>query len=521
MLAKLFRLTWLVLGMTCAAFSVAAQEIELRSPDETIMLRGQLVEFDGENYTISTTLGTLIVKASLLECFGDDCPYIKPPASIFTVSGSRSMGDALIPDLLNAYGESLDARISAVKDGRANTIIMTDNEEDDLAKVSVVPSSSSEGLADLLQGESLVALSTRPTRRRETQAFATSGLGNIRSPEQERVVALDGLLIVTSPDNPVRAISELNAALVFSGTITNWSELGGRDAPINVYTRSADSGTTEVFNAIIMRPQGVAIRRDAVVLASDNEMADIVSKDANGIGFTSFINQDDAKALAIEGVCGLQTPPSEFTIKTEEYPLTRRLFAYTVNQEDLPIHVGGFLDFTSSDKAQEIVGKAGFVNQAITAAGVDEQGLRFASAIVANRSAFTVPELQEMTRQMLSSDRLSVTFRFETGSSILDTRAQDDLQRLADILNEDASRGKIVQLMGFTDSVGDPILNKQLSLRRANQVRGALLALDPTLAQTVRFETLGYGEISPLGCNETLAGRLINRRVEVWVREDT
>lgn len=520
MLAKLLNPKNLFVAAMLMAPSLHAETIELISKDNTIRIKGELVNFDGEKYTIRTSLGTLAVNASQLNCVGEACPYIKPPTAEFTVSGSKSMSDLLVPKLLEAYSKDLDATFKAEIDQNDKLVVVTDAENDDIAKVRIVSSTSSSGLVDLLQGDSAIALSTRVPRRREIDAFEKSGLGLIKSSEQETVVALDGLLIVTSPDNPIRAISEVNAALIFSGSITNWSQLGGPDAPINVYVRGDESGTTEVFNTIIMRPQALQIRPDATIVDSDEAISGAVAADPNGIGFTSFVHQAGAKALAIEGVCGLQTPPSEFTIKTEEYPLTRRLFLYKTAQE-APVHLKGFIDFVSSDAAQSAIGDAGFVNQLVTSSSVNSQGLRFASAIVANRNARAVPELQDMVRQMLSSERLSTTFRFTTGSASLDNRAQVDIRRLSALLSSDAYVNKTVQLVGFTDSVGDPLLNKQLSERRAQQVFDALLSFNPDLTQRVTFEPIGYGEISPLGCNETAAGRLVNRRVEVWVQDKT
>lgn len=502
-----------------APTAVLAQSVELVSPDQSVRITGQLVNFDGKNYVINTSLGELTFAASAVTCNGEACPYIKPPTSEFAISGSKSLSEILIPALINSYSNQLDSRISVgdVDDGKLFTI--TDNDEDALAKIEIYPSNSSTGLSELLQGDSSIALATRPARARETRAFEASNLGNVRQDQQEHVVALDGLLIITSPDNPVRAISQENAALVFGGEINNWRELGGPDAPINVYSRPIETGTGEQFDFLLLRPQGFSLRGDAKETDSDAEISRAVAADPFAIGFTSFVHQENAKPLAIEGVCGLQIPATEFSIKTEEYPLTRRLYAYTAERDD-PHHVKGFLEFAKSNAAQAAVRQSGFIDHSISTASVDTQGLRFASAIVANRNANGLPELQRMVTDMLSSDRLSTTFRFLTGSSRLDTRATADIVRLAEELHRAQNAGKIVQLIGFTDSIGDPVLNKQLSEQRALQIRDALLEASPTLEDKVKFSVAGYGEVSPLGCNETNQGRRINRRVEVWLKED-
>jgi len=509
----------LALLTVLAPIAATAQSIELVSPDQSVRITGELVNFDGANYIISTSLGELTFAASAVQCIGDACPYIKPPTSEFAISGSKSLSEMLIPALINSYANQLDSRIGVgeIDDGQLFTI--TDSEDDALAKIEIYPSNSSTGLSELLQGDSSIALATRPARARETRAFEASNLGDVRQDQQEHVLALDGLLIITSPDNPVRAISQENAALVFGGEINNWSELGGPDAPIKVYTRPIETGTGEQFDFLLLRSQGLSLRGDATEIGSDDEISRVVAADPFGIGFTSFAHVKNAKPLAIEGVCGLQIPATEFAIKTEEYPLTRRLFAYSAERDD-PHHVKEFLNFAKSNFAQDAVQKAGFINHSISTASVDTQGLRFASAIIANRNASSLPELKRMVADMLSSDRLSTTFRFLTGSSNLDTRATADIVRLAEELQLPQHAGKVVQLIGFTDSIGDPLLNKQLSERRAFQIRDALLEANSTLEDHVKFTVAGYGEVSPLGCNETNQGRLINRRVEVWLKED-
>ncbi|MDX8352458.1 phosphate ABC transporter substrate-binding/OmpA family protein [Cognatiyoonia sp. IB215182] len=509
-------------AMSLLATSVWAQDVRLTALDGDVTISGELLAFDGNSYTISTVLGRLELDASMVRCDGEACPAVTAQISEFRISGSPTLGKDLIPGLLSAYGSSkIDAFASVTQsNGQRGAVSyeVMDIAGDKIAAVDIGVSNTTDGLADLLQGEAMIALASRPARNREARAFEEAGFGDIRAPQNEHIVALDGLLLVTSPDNPVRAITEQNAALAFAGRITNWAELGGRDAPINIYVRDTDSGIREVFDNLLMRPNGLQIGRNVTLIQSDEVLSQVVANDPNGLGFTNFADGEGAKALAIEGVCGLQTPPNAFTIKTEEYPLTRLLYMYTAD-ERLPVHAKGMLDYALSEDAQALISDAGFIDQTIRQASVDSQGLRVASAVVANRDFSTFPQLQEMMSQLISSDRLSTTFRFETGSSQLDARAQDDIVRLAKLLSSDAYRNTEAVFVGFTDSVGDPELNRQLSERRAGQVVQALLDENPNLQENVALRTIGYGEISPLGCNETNTGRRINRRVEVWVRD--
>jgi len=425
-----------VLAFCLSAFASSfgashAQEVTITTIDGSIELKGDLLGYDEEVYELRTALGLMRINISMVTCEGEFCPVIKPPTSEFAVSGSSELAGKFMPVLLNAYSNELTSNMAVSQAEGGALFTITDAEADDLASVQVFSSSSTNGVSDLLQGNSAIALTTRPVRRREAEAFSGSGLGNLRDGEQEHVVALDGLVIVTSKENPIRTITQRDAAFVFSGNYTNWSELGGPDAPIRTYIRDPQSGTSEVFSRIVMNPQATAFPENAEFVDSDEEVAALVASDELGIGFTSFAARGDARPLSIEGVCGLVSNPTDFNIKTEEYPLTRRLYAYTTN-ERLPLHVNGFLDFATSEAAQTAIASAGFVDQGITSSTIDEQGMRFASAIIANTSPLSLRQLRIMTNDMLSSERLSTTFRFETGAARLDTRALDDIVRLAD-----------------------------------------------------------------------------------------
>jgi phosphate transport system substrate-binding protein len=122
--------------------------------------------------------------------------------------------------------------------------------------------------------------------------------------------------------------------------------------------------------------------------------------------------------------------------------------------------------------------------------------------------------------ELISGYRLSTTFRFNPGSAQLDNKAQGDVERVIEYFAQENQRGAEVLLVGFTDSVGRADLNRALSFRRADQVRSSIVeAGGQSVLDSVNIRVLGYGELAPVGCNESLLGRAINRRVEVWVRD--
>ncbi len=499
---------------------VHAQSVTLESFDGTISLRGELLDFDGEQYRIRSAIGEMIIDAFQVKCVGDACPAPELLQAEFTISGSSTLATSLMPALLEGFSFALDADVTmAPGDDGSTKLSLTDLEGKQLADVVLAKGGSSSGLRDLLNGDASLALTTRPARQAEIAALTSAGLGNISAPGQENIVALDGLLVVTSPGNPVRAITETDIARVFSGVVTNWSELGGPDAQINLYGRASDTGTGSVFSQLVMRPAQLSLTSNIRQLESDADVSDAVASDPFGIGFTSFSNERNAKSLAIRGVCGIQTPATSFTIKTEEYPLTRRLYMYRP-AKPLPPLADRFVEYLGTEDAQNIIADTGFVDQAVSDVSINEQGLRFVSAVLPSDAEVTLPQLQSMMQELVTADRSSITFRFEQGSARLDSRAEGDVRRLADLMSRGEFDGKELLLIGFTDSVGRGDLNANLSIARAEQVRQALItAAPPGSLQGQLINAIGYGEMSPLGCNETLNGRRINRRVELWTRD--
>jgi outer membrane protein OmpA-like peptidoglycan-associated protein len=104
---------------------------------------------------------------------------------------------------------------------------------------------------------------------------------------------------------------------------------------------------------------------------------------------------------------------------------------------------------------------------------------------------------------------------FETGSSTLSPGAGRNLDRLVQFLTEHPDR--LVQIDGFTDSVGTDSYNQDLSQRRANAVRSDLLSRG---ISSVRVATQGYGKAYPVASNSESSGRQLNRRVEVVIGAD-
>jgi phosphate transport system substrate-binding protein len=511
-------------------------EVTLRMRGGGFELKGRLKSFDGGRYVIDNRVfGTMTLDAANMECIGAGCPGSPGPAvaagppvrlpagvrsNTIGVHGSNVVGWELMPALIKSYAESVGAPLAtnAGANPLEETYRLNTPRGGEAAVFDLKRYGTNSAFPALENGSAQIGMASRPATDEEAVRLARAGTPYIRSPQHEHVLALDGLMVIVAQDNPAVSLSIDNIARIFSGQVTDWAEVGLPPGRISVYSPSRQSGTFSTFNALVLQPRRLGLASSTRLLLSNAEVADAVAADANGIGLASFAFLRRAKALNVESSCGLITRPSVFTVKTEEYPLTRRLYLYTSARPAHP-HTTGLLAYALSKRAQPAIADVGFVDQRPDSLGFDDQGGRIAYALNASTEDFDINEMRQLIADMKDAQRLSITFRFRTGSVELDTKARADVERLADMMRAGDLRGKRLLLLGFADAVGPYRDNGTLSVRRAMQVRDNLLAVGKGSIDASLVTHKGYSELAPVACNDLLEGRNLNRRVEVWVHE--
>ncbi|MGB0411786.1 MAG: substrate-binding domain-containing protein, partial [Pikeienuella sp.] len=342
----------------------AAQQVKLTSIDTGFVLTGELLEFTDGNYVIKSSIGQLTIDSRQVECAGPGCPNSGPVFSASVgVFGSDMIGSALMPGLIEAYSETQNSVVERQIGADATQVVMRllSNDGSEVAAIDLRSNSSANAFPGLISGAAAIGMSSRPVTQTEVAALAQAGIEGINSAGQEHILALDGLIIVVSRDNPLRTISTTDLTDIFSGAIDNWAALGGPDAPINVYMREPGSGAYDIFSSMVLESQGEALTPRAQFFRTSRGLSDAVAADVNAIGVTGIAFERNSRALALETTCGLVIEPSEFNVKTEEYPLSRRLFLYTTGASLAP-SAKGLLEFALSDEAQGQIADLGFVN---------------------------------------------------------------------------------------------------------------------------------------------------------------
>jgi phosphate transport system substrate-binding protein len=343
-------------------------------------------------------------------------------------------------------------------------------------------------------------------------------MGDLTGPNRSRVLALDAVVPVVAAGNPVKSISPLKLAEVFAGRIKNWKDLGGPDAPIELHLPVASSGLVQAIEDQVMTPAKMSLVQDAVRHAVPEDIADAVAKDTLALGITSFAERRNTKVLTLGGTCGFSLDAARRTIKTEDYPLTAPMFLYFPARR-LPRVAREFLAFTRGPGAQNVIRRAGFVDQAPEEIPIEQQGNRFANAITVAGPEISLEELQRMNATLSPMARLTTSFRFEAGSIRLDAQSRSNVQQLARSLEQGQYDARQLLFVGFSDGQGAAKPNRDIALRRAEAVQRAVEAA--AVAANLERVDLGvdaFGEAMPMACDDTSWGRQANRRVEVWVR---
>ena len=210
-------------------------------------------------------------------------------------------------------------------------------------KFAYNPTGSGSGIEAVKNGRCDIGLASRALKEEEK----ADGL-------VETTLALDGIAMIVSPDNPVDDLTLEQIADIYTGKITNWKDVGGNDAVIVVIGREAGSGTRDGFESVTKTKDACTYRQE---LTSTGDVITTVSTNPDAIGYASLASvKDSVKALKVNGVT-----PSEDTVRDGSYKLQRPFVLVTKKDTQLSAVAQKFFDFATSNEANDIISAAGVV----------------------------------------------------------------------------------------------------------------------------------------------------------------
>ena len=205
------------------------------------------------------------------------------------------------------------------------------------------PTGSGSGITAVSEGRCDIGLSSRALKDSEV----ASGLVGT-------VLAYDGIAVIVNPANTVEDLDIETIAKIYTGEITNWSEVGGADAEIVLVGREAGSGTRSGFEELTETVDKCKYRQE---LTSTGDVITAVAQNPDAIGYASLASvKDSVKALKVTGVT-----PSEETVKDGTYLIQRPFVLVTKEGVELSPVAQAFFDYATKGQANDIITASGVV----------------------------------------------------------------------------------------------------------------------------------------------------------------
>jgi phosphate transport system substrate-binding protein len=432
-------------------------------------------------------------------------PAAATAAPAIRLHGSNTLGSEYIPALAKAYLEHIGATAIRTQSARKEEVLIGGvTAKGSLLELDIQSHGSWTGFKDLASDRADIAMaSTRlpdpeslPGDSPDTteKRLALAKLKGLKSAQTEFVVGLDGLAIISTSARPAPSLSKQQVCDVFSGKIANWSEIDPRysAAPISIYVRDKNSGTRKTFVDMCFEGKDNLPPTGPNVFEDSQQLSNSVAKDPNAIGFVGLPFVHPANSVAVDGRL-----PDESSVRLEEYAFTRRLYLYRhPHQPGEAELTGEFIEFALSAEGQRVVQQAGFVDQEVRLESPDPP-----RAAPRDYLALTA-----------GAKRASLALRFEPNSSRLEGKALRDIARLKRALEDNHALNESILVLGFSDTLGNPVRNCAISKDRAQAAEAQLHKVG--LPNTI---VAAFGPQLPLTTEGGAEALAKNRRVEIWV----
>ena len=275
--------------------------------------------FGSKQMSFHKGLGLLLLGAALAGCSGG-----KPDKIV--ILGSNTIGEELAPQLVAEF-----------------------KKEHPAVAFDLEFKGTTYGLGALIVGRCDIAAASRDATTNEVE------LAKARSVEfNDYIIGTYDVAVVVNAGSPIGNLTRDQVRDLFTGTVQNWKDVGGRDAPVHLYIRHPISGTYLGFRELAMENKPYALHLQTSTNYEDIVKA--VAQDAGGIGYSTIglASKTGGKPVSIGGVA-----PSVESVNKGQYPYARVLRLYTDKATETPI-AHSFIEFVQSSRGQKILDQMGF-----------------------------------------------------------------------------------------------------------------------------------------------------------------
>ena len=284
------------------------------------------------------TLALILTLALSLAALTGCGSKTETPADTNTDSSAQTEASAALSGSVSTNGStSMEKVIGALSEQ-----FMADNSG---VTVTYDPTGSGAGIEAASNGSADIGLASRALKDEEKAGGLT-----------ETIVALDGIAVIINADSKVENLTVEQIGKIFTGEITDWSEVGGDAGTISCIGREAGSGTRDGFESITGTKDACKLDQE---LTSTGGVIEAVAGNPNAIGYASLSaveGKDTVKAVTVGGVAC-----TEATVLDGSYAIQRPFVLVTKTGETLSPAAQAFFDFATSTAASDLIANAGAV----------------------------------------------------------------------------------------------------------------------------------------------------------------
>ena len=231
--------------------------------------------------------------------------------------------------------------------------------DEDTARDSIVHSKTTESFYELVWGNAKLLLVYEPSE----DAWQTAADNDVAL--EFAPIGLDAPVFLINEDNPVDSLTHDQIVGIYSGEITNWKDVGGRDQEIVAYQRIENSGSQVMVEAQVMQGVPMMPAPKEMRTAEMGELIDVIASyknTANSIGYSVYYYvhnmymQPGIKLLKVNGVM-----PANETIESGEYPYRQPFYAVIRADEPEDSPARQLYDWLRTEEGQALVEAAGYV----------------------------------------------------------------------------------------------------------------------------------------------------------------
>jgi phosphate transport system substrate-binding protein len=226
-------------------------------------------------------------------------------------------------------------------------------------QLSVTGGGTGTGIAAMINGTVDIANASREIKDEELAEAAANGFNPVQF-----IVAGDAIAVIINPSNRVDRLTLQQISDIYTGVITNWSQVGGEDRPIVLLSRESNSGTYAYFLENVVRKgeteSELLFSPDTLLMPSSEGISAEVRQNPNAIGYDGlgYVTPDQKVIAVAHDAAGPYVKPSVETVNDGSYPVSRALYMYTPNEPTG--RVKAYLDWVRTE-GQVMVAELGFV----------------------------------------------------------------------------------------------------------------------------------------------------------------